>query len=320
METHGIVILDGLETNPGDLDWAPIYESGVLEVYPDLTYDEDEIVRRIGKNDIVITVDAPITESVLSRCPEVRYVGAMATGFNHIDLEGAKRRGIPVTNVPSYASRSVARRAISLLLAISEKVAEQNKFIKDGEWKGPFPHWEYPSLSLEGMTMGLLGYGGIGRETAKLASALGMKTIASTRTRTRGKDEYAEFVSMDTLLSSSDVISLHAPLTAETERIINSATIEKMKDGVIIINTSRGKLVDEEAMKNALISRKVGGFGGDVFSSEPIEDSNPLLSSPNTILTPHSAWTGKEARRLLIEETGANIKAFLDGKDRNRVN
>ena len=313
-----ITILDGLETNPGDLSWEPIYKHGILTVYDDFITDEDEIVKRIGNSEVVISVDTPITKNILSKCRNIRYIGAMATGYNHIDIEEADRRGIVVTNVPSYSTSSVAKRTIALLLELSDRVGDLNRIVKEGKWSVPFHHWEIPSFSLENKKMGILGYGNIGKETAKVAKALGMDVLAYSRSNKEGKDEMVSFVSFSDLLSLSDFISLHLPLTVETHHIINEETIGKMKDGVVLINTSRGSLIDEKALFFALKSGKIAAAGLDVMENEPVQNS-PLFSLNNTIITPHSAWTGKEAREKLIKETGENLEAFLEGRERNRI-
>ena len=242
----------------------------------------------------------------------------MATGYNHIDIEEADRRGIVVTNVPSYSTSSVAKRTIALLLELSDRVGDLNRIVKEGKWSVPFHHWEIPSFSLENKKMGILGYGNIGKETAKVAKALGMDVLAYSRSNKEGKDEMVSFVSFSDLLSLSDFISLHLPLTVETHHIINEETIGKMKDGVVLINTSRGSLIDEKALFFALKSGKIAAAGLDVMENEPVQNS-PLFSLNNTIITPHSAWTGKEAREKLIKETGENLEAFLEGRERNRI-
>ena len=316
---YRIVILDGKETNPGDLLWLPIEKEGELKVFDDLIYDEEKIAERIGESEIVITVDVPITAAVMYRCRNIRYIGAMATGFNHISLAEAERRGIAVTNVPSYSTSSVSQRAIALLMELSDRVGTLSGKVKNGEWAGPFPHWEIPSFTLEGKTLGILGYGKIGRRTGEIALALGMKVIAYSRTRQEGWEGGIEFVSLSSLLTNSDCISLHAPLNEDSFHIIRKENIEMMKYGAYIINTSRGALIDEKDLNEALESRKLGGAALDVLETEPPEKDNPLLSSPYTIVTPHTAWTGKEARRVLIEETGKNIQAWKNGEWRNRL-
>ena len=311
---YRIVILDGKETNPGDLLWLPIEKEGELKVFDDLIFDEGKIAERIGESEIVITVDVPITAAVMDRCRNIRYIGAMATGYNHISLAEAERRGIAVTNVPSYSTSSVSQRAIALLMELSDRVGTLSGKVKNGEWTGPFSHWEIPSSTLEGKTLGILGCGKIGRRTGEIALALGMKVIAYSRTRQEGWEGGIEFVSLSSLLTNSDCISLHAPLNEDSFHIIRKETIEMMKDGAYIINTSRGALIDEKDLNEALESRKLGGAALDVLETEPPEKDNPLLSSPYTIVTPHTAWTGKEARRVLIEETGKTIQAWKQGE------
>lgn len=317
-DTHRITILDGLETNPRDLSWEPIYKHGILTVYDDLIYDEDEIIERIADSDMVITVDTPLTKRVISSCKNIKYIGAMATGYNHIDLDACEKRGITVTNVPSYSTLSVARRTIALLMELSERVSSLSQIVKNGGWTSPFPHWETPSFSLDNKTLGIIGYGRIGRKTAKIAKAMGMNVIAYKRNTKEEKDDIASFVSLDTLFSTSDVIALHAPLNDDSYHIINSETIEKIKNGVIILNTSRGALIDEDALIEGLISKKIWGVGLDVMENEPRKES-PLFSLDNVIITPHSAWTDVEARRTLIYETGENIKAYLENRERNTI-
>lgn len=316
---HSITILDGLQTNPGDLSWKGFEEYGELKVFDYLTYNEEEIIHRISDSDIVITVDTPVTDRVLSRCPRIVYVGAMATGHNHIDKTACAKRGIIVTNVPSYSTSSVSQRTIALLMELSDRVGTYDRAIHEGLWNGPFAHWDIPSLELEGKTLGIIGYGAIGRRTASIANAMGMRILAYSRHLQGKGDNTALYYNIDSLLKEADVISLHLPLNIDSRHIINRQSIAKMKDGVLLINTSRGELIDEEALSEALLSGKVGGAALDVLSTEPPNENNPLLKTPNTFITPHTAWTGRKARETLINETIENLKSFLEGKERNIV-
>lgn len=315
-----IVVLDGYALNPGDLSWDKLGEFGEVTVY-DRT-PKEEIVSRIGDAEAVYTNKTPLTMDIFEACPAVRFVGVLATGYNVVDVAAAKQKGITVCNVPAYSTDAVAQLVIALLLEICHHVWDHNLAVKDGEWsKSPdFCFWKHPLFELKGKTIGIIGYGSIGTAVGNLAQAFGMKVLAGSRTRKPElENENMKFVSMDELFKSSDVISLHCPLFPETAGLINKDSISNCKDGVIIINTSRGGLVIEEDMKDALESGKVSYFAADVVSAEPITKDNPLLSAPNTILTPHIAWAPYEARTRLMNTAVENLRSFIDGTPHNKV-
>ncbi|MBQ4050081.1 MAG: D-2-hydroxyacid dehydrogenase [Oscillospiraceae bacterium] len=315
-----IVVLDGYTENPGDLSWEELGTLGELTVY-DRTPTE-EILPRIGDAEVVITNKSPITVATIDACPGMKYIAVLATGYNVVDVNAAKERGIPVSNVPAYGTASVAQFAIAMLLEICHRVAHHSKTVHEGKWTNSidFCYWDYPLIELDGKTMGIIGFGRIGKATGKIAKALGMKVIACDSAPDEQGKEIAEYVDLDTLLSSSDVISLHCPLFPETEGIICKETIAKMKDGVILLNNSRGPLLNEQDVADALNSGKIYAAGLDVVSIEPIREDNPLLKAENCFITPHISWAPKEARARIMETTVANVKAYLDGSPINVVN
>lgn len=318
-----IVILDGYTENPGDLTWDGIKAYGDVTVYDRTDYsNQQEIIERIGDAEIVIDNKTPITAEILDACPSIKFIAVLATGYNVIDTAACAERGIPVSNVPSYGTAAVGQYAISLLLEICGRVAHHDKAVHEGRW-GSCPDWcfwDYPLIELDGKTMGIIGFGRIGQQTGKIAKALGMKVLASGSRPTESGKAIAEYVDMDELLAKSDVIALHCPLFPETKGIINADNIAKMKDGVIIINNSRGPLVVEQDLADALNSGKVYAAGLDVVSTEPISDDNPLLSAKNCIITPHISWAPKESRQRIMDCTCDNIEAFLAGHPQNMVN
>ena len=316
-----IVILDGYTLNPGDLSWAELKKLGDLTVY-DRT-PKDKIAARIGDADAVYTNKTPITEATLTACPGIKFIGVLATGYNVVDVQAAKKRGIPVCNVPTYGTTAVGQFVFAMLLEICHHVWDHNLAVKKGDWTNheDFCFWNYPLIELAGKTMGVIGYGRIGQENGKLAQAFGMNVLAYDNYRNKELEcDTMRYTDLATLLGQSDVISLHCPLFPETEGIMNKDNIAKCKDGVIIINTSRGGLVVEEDMAEALKSGKVSNFAADVVSTEPIKMDNPLLSAPNSILTPHIAWAPKEARARLMNTAVDNLKKFIDGEVVNAVN
>ena len=316
-----IVILDGYTENPGDLSWDGFASLGELTVY-DRT-QKDEIIPRIGDAEIVITNKTPLDEEVFAMCPSIRYVGVLATGYNVVDIDAASARNIVVTNIPTYGTTAVAQFTFALLLEVCHHVWEHNLAVKSGEWarRGDFCFWNYPLIELAGKTMGIIGFGRIGQNVAKIAQSFGMNVLAVDEYQNKAlENEMVRYTDMDTLLEKSDVISLHCPLLPSTKGIINSGTISKMKDGVIIINTSRGPLIVEEDLSKALSSGKVAYAAVDVVSEEPIRPDNPLLSHPNCIITPHIAWAPKESRKRLMDIAVSNLEAFLNGHPQNVVN
>lgn len=315
-----IVILDGYTLNPGDLSWEGFKKLGDFKVY-DRTPAE-EIVGRIGDAEIIITNKTPITEETLKACPKTKYIGVLATGYNVVDISAAKARGIPVTNIPTYGTEAVGQFTIALLLEICHRIGHHSNVVKAGKWQAcpDFCFWDYPLIGLSGKTMGFVGFGRIGQNAAKVAAALGMRIVAYDEQQSDSGKALAEYVSLDALLAQSDVVSLHCPLTPATEGIINKESIGKMKGGVIIINTSRGPLIVEQDLADALNSGKVFAAGVDVVSVEPIKEGNPLLTVENCLITPHIAWAPKDSRQKLMNIAVSNLETFLSGKPQNVVN
>ena len=318
-----IVILEGYAVNPGDLSWERLEQLGDVTVYDRTSLtDEQEAIDRIGDAEIVFINKTPITKRIIDASPNLKMISLLATGFNVVDIAYAKEKGIVVTNVPTYGTDSVGQFTIAMLLEICHRIGHHDLEVKKGRWASS-PDWtfmDYPMIELAGKTMGIIGFGRIGQRTGMIAKALGMKVLAFNRSQSESGRAIAEYVDLDTLLSESDVISLHSPLTPETNEIINQATIKKMKDGVIILNTSRGPLIHEQDLADALNSGKVYAAGLDVVSVEPIQEDNPLLRAKNTIITPHIAWAPKESRQRIVEAAEANLKAFLEGQPIHVVN
>lgn len=312
-----IVILDGHALNPGDLSWDQFLPFGQVEYY-DRTEGEALTVQRIGDAQIVMLNKTPITESVLAACPSVKLICVLATGYNVVDCDAAAKRNIPVCNVPGYGTNSVAQFTFALLLELCHQIGLHSNSVHNGEWTAcpDFCYWKTPQMELYGKTIGIIGYGSIGRAVARIAEAFGMKVLAYSRTHYEG----IEYTDLDTLLTQSDIVSLHCPLFPETKGIINAQTIAKMKDGAILLNTSRGPMIDEAAVAQALKNGKLRGVAVDVVCSEPIPADSPLLSAPNCIITPHMAWAPIEARQRILNITEESIRAFLSGKPVNVVN
>jgi len=318
-----IVILDGYTANPGDLSWAGLEALGELTIY-DRTppYDEAAILKNIGDADIVYTNKTPISRSVLEKAPNIKFISILATGYNLVDVDAAKEKGIPVCNTPAYATAAVGQLVIALLLEICHHVGAHSDAVKAGRWASSpdFCFWDYPLIELSGKTLGIIGFGKIGQNVGRLAKALGMNVLAyNHRPKDTGKD-IAEYVSLDELYAKSDVVSLHCPLFDSNKGMINKDSISKMKDGVIFINVSRGGLVNEQDLADALNSGKIYSAGVDVVSVEPIKPDNPLLTAKNCFITPHIAWAPKDARTRLLNTATDNLKAFIDGKPINVVN
>ena len=316
-----IVVLDGYTENPGDLSWDSLREFGKLRVY-DRTGSEDQVIERIGDAEVVFVNKVPITRRVLDRCPNIRFISVLATGYNVIDVKAAAEKGIPVSNVPSYGTAAVAQFAIALLLELCHHVAHHSEAVHAGRWASnpDWCFWDYPLIELQGKTMGIIGFGRIGQATGRIAKAMGMEVIAYSRSVREDGKALAEYVDLDTLLARSDVIALHCPLFPETEGIINKANIAKMKDGVIIINNSRGQLVVEQDLADALNSGKVYAAGLDVVSTEPVREDNPLLGAKNCLITPHISWAPKESRQRIMDTSAENLRAFAEGRPINVVN
>ena len=317
-----IVILDGYCENPGDLSWDPIAKFGEIEVYDRTTDTAEAVIERLKDADILVGNKNTITGEIMDACPKLKFIAVQATGYNVIDVQAAKERGIPVSNVPTYGTAAVAQHAMALLLEITNRVGHHDSEVHAGRWqKGPdWCFWDYPLMELDGKTMGIIGFGKIGQQMGRLAKAFGMKVLAAGSRPTEEGRAIAEYVEMDELFAQSDVISLHCPLFPNTKGIICKENIAKMKDGVIIINSSRGPLIVEEDLAEALHSGKVSAAAMDVVAVEPMRDDNPLLGAPNCIITPHIAWAPKEARQRIMDTTAKNIEAFLSGNPINVVN
>jgi glycerate dehydrogenase len=317
-----IVILDGYTLNPGDLNWDVLKSFGDLTVYDRTDHSNEKIIQNIDGAEIIFTNKTPLTREVLIAVPSVKYIGVLATGFNVVDTAAAKELGIIVTNVPAYSTDSVAQLTFALLLEICHHVGSHNEAVYRGDWSNSkdFCFWNYPLIELSGKTMGIIGFGRIGQAVAKIAQTFGLKVLANDITNNPAlENENCKYVSLDKLLDESDIISLHCPLTESNREMINANCIGKMKDGVIIINTSRGPLINEADLSYALNSGKIGGAAVDVVSVEPIKHDNPLLKAKNCIITPHIAWAPKEARIRLMDIAVENLRAFLAGKPRNVV-
>lgn len=315
------VVLDGYTLNPGDISWLGLEEHGELTVY-DRT-PADKIVERIGNAEIIFTNKTPLTRETFDRCPEIRFVGVLATGYNVVDTEYAKSRGIPVTNIPTYGTAAVAQFAFALLLELCHHVGSHSDSVHKGDWtKCPdFCYWNYPLVELAGKTFGIIGFGRIGQAAARIAQAMGMKVLAYDQFfDPKLENDGLKYARLDELFAGSDVISLHCPLFPSTQGIINKTNIAKMKNGVMIINTSRGPLVVEQDLAEALNSGKVAGAALDVVSTEPIGSGNVLFKAQNCIITPHIAWAPRESRSRLMNIAVDNLAAFLSGSPVNVVN
>lgn len=316
-----IVVLDGYTENPGDLSWEGLAQFGQLRIY-DRTGSEEEVIRRIGDAEVVFVNKVPISRRVLDACPNIRFISVLATGYNVIDCKAAAEKGIPVSNVPSYGTAAVAQFAMALLLELCHHVAHHSEAVHQGRWAASpdWCFWDYPLIELSGKTMGIIGFGRIGQATGRIARAMGMEVLAYSRSVREEAKALAEYVDLDSLLARSDVIVLHCPLFPETEGIINKANIARMKDGVVIINNSRGQLVVEQDLADALNSGKVLAAGLDVVSTEPIRPDNPLLGAKNCLITPHISWAPRESRQRIMDASVENLRAFLAGKPVNVVN
>lgn len=321
-----IVVLDGYTENPGDISWEPISSQGEFAVYERTSYDPGNvglIIERAQGAEIIFTNKTPITREVIDALPKLKYIGVLATGFNVVDVAYAKEKGILVSNIPTYGTAAVAQFASALLLEVCHHIGEHNAAVKHGNWQNnaDWCFWDYPLVELAGKTLGIVGFGRIGQSFAKVAQALGMKILVHDVYEVDElKSETLQYVPLDTLLKNADVISLHCPLTPENTGLVNHENIAKMKDGVILINTSRGPLINEADLAQALDSGKVGWAAVDVVSTEPIRADNPLLKAKNIIITPHIAWAPKESRQRLMDIAAENLRQYLAGNPVNIVN
>ena len=319
-----IVVLDGYTLNPGDLDWKGLESLGECTVYDRTSLtDTEEVIQRIGDAEVVYTNKTPLPEKVFEECKNLKFVGVLATGYNVVDITAARKRNIPVANIPTYGTAAVGQFAIALLLEICHHIGYHSKVVHEGKWAAnpDWCFWDYPLIELDGKTMGIIGYGRIGQATGRIAQALGMTVLAYDSYRNPAlESDTCHYTELDELLSKSDVIALHCPLFPETEKMINRSTIAKMKDGVIILNNSRGQLINEQDLANALNSGKVAAAGLDVVSTEPIKSDNPLLTAKNCLITPHISWAPKESRKRLMDIAVSNLQEFLKGTPKNIVN
>lgn len=315
-----IVVLDGRALNPGDLSWSGFEALGPVTVYDRSA--PDEVVARARGAQAVLTNKTPVSAEAIRALPELRYIGVLATGYNIVDVQAAAAAGVEVANVPAYSSQSVAEMAFALLLELTRRAGHHSAEVLRGRWaESPdFCFWDYPQVELSGKTMGVVGFGRIGRATAEVAHAFGMQVLAHSRTR-RDDPAYPGFrwCSLEELLGESDVVSLHCPLLPETENLIDRSRLALMKSNAYLINTSRGQLVVEEDLAAALGEGVIAGAGLDVLRSEPPPVRSPLYSAPNIIITPHIAWATREARMRLMEVSLSNLRGFLDGRPQNVV-
>ena len=321
-----IVILDGYTLNPGDLSWDELKKYGELTVYDRTTYDPEEetkIIERAKDAEIIFINKTPLTAQTLKKLSKLKFICVLATGYNVVDIQAAKKLGIIVTNIPTYGTTAVAQMAFALLLEMCHHVWAHSEEVKKGAWtnNADWCFWNYPLIELAGKTMGIIGYGRIGQAVGTIAQAFGMKVLAYDLMQNKQlENEKLKYVEMDELLTNSDVISLHCPLFESNRGIINKNSIAKMKDGVMILNNSRGRLIVEQDLADALNSGKVAGAAVDVVSTEPIKMDNPLLKAKNCIITPHISWAPKESRQRLMDVAVNNLKQFLDNNPVNVVN
>lgn len=318
-----IVVLDGYTENPGDISWAPLESLGDVTVYDRTSYVEDPVIaQRISDAEVIVINKTPISKNTIDSCPALKAIAVLATGYNVVDYEYAGKKGIPVMNVPVYGTDNVSQFAIGLLLELCSQIGLHSRSVFNGEWEknSDWCYWHTPLIEVSGKTAGIIGLGRIGVNTAKILRAMNVNVLAFDEHKTDAGEALAQYVTLDELLERSDFIFLHCPLFPSTRGIINADNIAKMKDGVFIINNSRGPLVVEEDLFDALISGKVGGAALDVVSTEPISPDNVLLKAPNCIITPHISWATREARMRIMQTTADNIKSFIDGAPQNVIN
>lgn len=313
-----IVVLDGHTLNPGDLSWDGLKPLGDCAFFERSA--PREVVDRLQNATATLTNKVPISAETMARLPELKYIGVTATGFNIVDVQAAKARGITVTNVPAYGTDSVAQATFALLLELTNHVGHHAQTVRDGRWNlcPDFCYWDFPLVELAGLTMGIVGYGRIGQKVGQIAQAFGMKVVA-TQSRSRPLENGVQSVTIDTLLKGSDVVSLHCPLTPDTRDLINATRLKMMKSTAYLLNSSRGPLIVEKDLANALHARQIAGAGLDVLSVEPPIERSPLFDAPNCFITPHQAWATRAARKRLMAVTIQNLKSYLDGKPRNVV-
>ena len=318
-----IIVLDGYTENPGDISWGPLEKLGDVTVYDRTAYEESDLIaERIGDAEVAVTNKTPISKKTMDACKNLKAIAVLATGYNVVDYEYAKEKGIPVMNVPVYGTDNVSQFAVSLMLELCSHIGEHSRSVYAGEWASnvDWCYWHFPMVEVSGKTAGIIGLGRIGVNTAKVLNALNMKVIAYDAFQSEAGRAGAEYVELDELLAKSDFIFLHCPLFPATQGIINKDNIAKMKDGVFLINNSRGPLVVEQDLYDALECGKIAGAAVDVVSTEPIKTENVLLKAKNCIITPHISWATKEARERIMQTTADNIEAFQKGSPVNVVN
>ena len=318
-----LVVLDGYTENPGDLSWAELAALGELTVYDRTSYTESPLIaERIGDAEIVVMNKTPISRATIDACPNIRLIAVLATGYNVVDYQYAREKGIPVVNVPTYGTASVSQYSIALLLEICHHIGHHSASVHAGKWASnpDWCYWDYPLIELEGKTIGIIGFGRIGQAEGRIARAMGMHVLAYDVYPNDAGRAIGAYVDLDTLLAQADVVSLHCNLTPENTGLINKENIAKMKDGAILINNARGQLIVEQDVADALNSGKLAAAGLDVVYTEPIRPDNPLLTAKNCIITPHISWAPKESRQRIMDATAENIRAFLAGTPQNVVN
>lgn len=314
-----IVVLDGYTLNPGDLSWDELKAMGFCEIF-DRT-QPGEVAARAANAEIVITNKAIVHRPQIEALPKLKYIGVTATGYNVVDIDAAKERGIVVCNVPLYGTRSVAQHTFALLLELTQHVGHHAQSVRDGRWvrSVDWCYWDKPLIELDGLTMGIVGYGRIGQATARLAEAFGMKVLTTPSSSGKPREPQVGVVSLDQLFSESDVVSLHCPLTPETKHLVNAQRLALMKPTAFLLNTSRGPLIDEAALADALNFGRIAAAALDVLSTEPPSSDNPLLTAKNCLITPHNAWAMRAARARLMKTSVDNVRAFLAGTPQNVV-
>ncbi|AYW48606.1 hydroxyacid dehydrogenase [Tetragenococcus osmophilus] len=317
-----IVVLDGYALNPGDIDWEPLKEIGECEIYDRTSFtDKEEILERIGDARIVLTNKTPLDEEVLNTAPNLQYIGILATGYNIIDIDAAAKAGITVTNVPAYGTEAVAQFTFALLLEITSQVGLHNQLVHEGQWSSnpDFSFFAKPLTELQGKTLGLIGFGRIAQKVAEIGHAFGMNVIFYNHRPKSNKAEWVQQVNLNELLSQSDVVSLHVPQTPDTKELINSSSLQKMKNTAILINTARGGLINEADLAEALNTEQLSAAAMDVAQHEPINEDSPLLTAKNCYITPHIAWAPQETRKRLLDIVVNNLTEFLAGRKQNTV-
>ena len=314
-----IVVLDGHTSNPGDLDWEPLQALGECTIYE--RTPPAEVVARAHDASIAVTNKVRFTREIIGLLPQLRYIGVLGTGVDAIDLQAARERGIVVANVPAYSTASVAQLTFALLLELTHHVGQHADGVRNGDWvrSVDFAYWDFPLVELAGLQMGLIGFGAIARAVARIGQAFGMRVVATRRADRPPEVPGVQLVDLETLLRHSDVVSVHCPLTPDTRGLLNASRLAIMKPAAYLLNTSRGPVIVEQDLADALNGGRLGGAGLDVLSAEPPQAENPLLKAKNCLITPHIAWATRAARSRLLATVAANIQAFLGGKPQNVV-